>query len=404
MIKTDGWLRRTGLLISLAAAALTGGPVARAEDAPIKIGMAVAQSGWLAAYDAEGAKMAQLWIKQQNAKGGLLGRQIAFEIADTKTDRAEGAKAGQSLASGGANLLIVSADYDYGAPAALQAQKAGIISVFLAASDAKAGILGVGPLSYTTTTSGQLEAATIADWALTEKGFKTGYMLLDASIEYDKSVCSGYEWELARHGSKALSDLFKNDDPSISSQITRLQAAIRDKGVDHIMLCSHNPGAASAVRQIRAAGINLPIINGSGMDGTYWLNGVPNLTDFYVPVQALIGNDKSDDINKLTAAYKAEYGSTPTTSYAYPIYAWLQFWGRAVEAAGTTDAKAVVAKLDNFTNEPTVLGPRTYTPSLHIVNSAPLTITEIQDGKQIAVATWRLKQEIPSDVLYRIGK
>ena len=79
------------------------------------------------------------------------------------------------------------------------------------------------------------------------------------------------------------------------------------------------------------------------MDGTYWFKGVPDLTDFYVPVQALIGNDKSADINKLTAAYKAEFGTTPTTSYAYPIYAWLQLWGSAVEATGTTDAKAVVA-------------------------------------------------------------
>ena len=51
-----------------------------------------------------------------------------------------------------------------------------------------------------------------------------------------------------------------------------------------------------------------------------------------------------------------------------------------------------------------MLGPRTYTSTLHIVNSAPLTITEIKDGKQVAVAISRLKQEIPSDVLYRIGK
>ena len=97
MIKTDGWLRRTGLLISLAAAPLAGGSAAQAEDAPIKIGMAVAQSGWIEAYDGEGTKMAQLWIKQQNAKGGLLGHQINVEIGDTKTDRAEGAKVGQSL-------------------------------------------------------------------------------------------------------------------------------------------------------------------------------------------------------------------------------------------------------------------------------------------------------------------
>ena len=31
------------------------------------------------------------------------------------------------------------------------------------------------------------------------------------------------------------------------------------------------PGGATATKQIRAAGINLPIIGGAGFDGTFWL-------------------------------------------------------------------------------------------------------------------------------------
>ena len=37
-------------------------------------------------------KMAQLWVDQQNAKGGLLGKPIKVVSGDTKTDRVEGAK------------------------------------------------------------------------------------------------------------------------------------------------------------------------------------------------------------------------------------------------------------------------------------------------------------------------
>ncbi len=377
---------------------------ASADEAPIRIGFAVAESGWLEAYDGEAVEMAELWIKQRNETGGLLGRQIEAEVRDTKTDRTEGAKVGQALASGGIDLMVVSADYDYGAPAALQAQKAGLISVFLAASDAKAGIIGVGPYSYTTTTSGQLEAATIADWAVHKKGVKQGYMLLDNNIEYTKSVCAGYEWRMKALGIEYTGDEFNNADPTIATQITRMQAAIRDKGVDHIMLCSHNPGAASAVRQIRAAGIELPILNGSGMDGTYWVESVPGLEEFYVPVQALVGNDQSQEINDLTAAYEKEYGKVPTTSYAYPIYAWLELWAKAVTETGTTDAATVTAKIDTFTDEPTVLGPRSYTPALHIVNDAPLTVTEIREGAQMQVGQWRLDVEVPQGVLYRTAK
>ena len=49
------------------------------------------------------------------------------------------------------------------------------------------------------------------------------------------------------------SDTFKNDDASIASQITRIKALPKEP--DAIMLCSYAPGGASAVRQIRAAGI-----------------------------------------------------------------------------------------------------------------------------------------------------
>ena len=67
-------------------------------------------------------------------------------FADTKTDQAEGAKAGLAVLDKGADLVIVSCDYDFGAPAALQAQSAGKVSFFLCAESIKAGIPGVGPL------------------------------------------------------------------------------------------------------------------------------------------------------------------------------------------------------------------------------------------------------------------
>jgi branched-chain amino acid transport system substrate-binding protein len=175
------------LAMACSMVAFTAAPQARADDG-ITIGMAVAMSGWMEAYDGEATKMAQLWVDQQNAKGGLLGKPIKVISGDTKTDRVEGAKVGQALIQQGANLLLVSADYDYGAPAGLQAQKAGVISVFMGASDPKAGVIGVGPLSFTANNAGQLEGAVMADWGMKKKGVKKGYMLIDETIEYNKSA------------------------------------------------------------------------------------------------------------------------------------------------------------------------------------------------------------------------
>lgn len=397
-------MKKSLFLSAMLCGVLTlGAPRAATAADDITIGMAVAYSGWMEAYDGEAAKMAELWIEQTNAAGGLLGKQIKVITADTKTDRVEGAKAGKQLIDEGANLLLVSADYDYGAPAALQAQKAGVISVFLGASDPKAGVLGVGPLSFTANNAGQLEGATMGDWGYEKKGVRKGYMLLDETIEYNKSVCAGYEWIFPIKGGEIVGkDTFKGLDPTISSQITRLSDAIRTGGVDHIMLCSTNPGAASSVRQLRAAGIDLPIFSATAMDGTYWLNSTPGLKDFYLPVQALTVDDTRAEVNALTAAFEKKFGKPPTTQYAYPIYAFLQLWAQAVTKAGTTDAGPVVAEINTYTNAPTILGPRTFSPKLHVQIDMPMIVVSYGDDKRVPVEEWRIKETIPDAVLYRL--
>jgi branched-chain amino acid transport system substrate-binding protein len=305
----------------------------------------------------------------------------------------------------GAELMFVSCDYDFGAPAALQGQKAGIITVFICASDPKAGVAGVGPLSFTANNAAQTEGATLAEWAVKKRNLKKGYVLLDESIEYDKSVCAGYDWEYPIAGGTIVGrDVFKNDDPTITSQVTRLAAAVRDQGVDNVILCSYNPGGGSATRQIRAAGINIPILAATGMDGLYWVDSVPGLKDFYVPDQAVVSGDASPEINALTKEYTDKYGKPPASQYAYPIYAWLQEWAKAVTKAGTTEGKAVVAVMETFKDEPSILGPRTYTHKWHVQTSIPMTIVEDHEGKQKVIDVVRIPNEIPDNVLLRTKK
>jgi len=400
-----GWLGRGALAAALVGmAALSGEAPARAAD-DIVIGFSVALSGPMQAYDGDSTRMAKLFIDQTNAKGGLLGRKLRAVDADTKSDRAEGAKAGLAAVQAGAVLTFATCDYDYGAPAALQAQRAGIISVFLCAEDPKAGILGVGNLSFTASGAAQLQGAVIGEWAAEKKGWKTGYVLLDDSIEYDKSVCAGYDWMYPKKGGTIVGrDTFKNGDASIASQVTRLANAIRDKKVDNVMLCTYEPGAASAVRQIRAAGIAVPLLNGSSVDGNYWLSAVPGLTNFYIAVQAAVVGDPRPEVQALAQAFKAKYGSLPASQYAFPAYAFLQLWAKAVQETGTTDPKTVVAKLETYKDVPTVLGPRSFSKTLHIQVKMPLMIEEVVDGADKVIDSQPLSEPVPTNVLYRLKK
>ena len=105
-----------------------------------------------------------------------------------------------------------------------------------------------------------VQGAALAEWGWKVKGWRTGYILLDDVIEYNKGICYGFDWMWREMlgGEVVGHDVFQNEDPTIQPQIDRIKAL--DAEPDFIQICSYNPGGASAIRQIRAAGINSVLV------------------------------------------------------------------------------------------------------------------------------------------------
>ena len=368
---------------------------------PIVIGFATAESGWMAAYDQQPVRAAQLAISDLNAKGGLLGRKIEFVAADTKTDRAEGAKAGKEVIGKGARLVVVSCDYDMGSPAAFAAESAGVISISPCANDPKMGVQGVGPHAFSWTFAAQSDAYALAEWAF-EQGWKTAYSLLDTTIEFNKSTCAGFNarWkELAGEQGFLGEDTWRNDDPSISAQITRIQSlAVKP---DVIMLCTYNPGGGSAIKQIRAAGIDTPLLSTQAMDGDYWLAAVPNLSGFYYNAyMSIFGDEPKPERQELLDRYVKTYGERPATSNFITGYALVMAYGKAVERAGTDDPDAVLAELNKFKDEDVLGIPITLTPDMHIQLRWPVLMMKVENGKPQAIEYTTNKAVPPMSLLF----
>jgi branched-chain amino acid transport system substrate-binding protein len=377
-------IRVTTKIAALCGVALSGLLMAASgfgANPPVLVGNAIAQSGWMQPYD-YGVRMANFAIDDINAKGGLLGRQIKAIVIDTKTDPAESSRAGASLVEQGAALVVVSCDYDQGAPAALAAVGAGKLAISLCAGDPKMGVQGIGKLAFTSAMAGQVQGAANAKWAHDMLHAKTAYMLTDDTIAYSRSVCKGFEWQWKQYGDAHLvgSDSFKNGDPSIAAQISRIKALPQPPQA--IALCSFMPGAASALRQLRAAGINVPVFMPTGSDGTYWFASVPNLDNVYLPAPVIAGGgDPNPAVNALVARYKQKYGEVPATSYVLYGYALIQMWADGVRQASSFDAEKVAAAMESFKNHPTIIGPVSFTPDLHIQNQAHMLMLKIADGK-----------------------
>ncbi|MRX52276.1 ABC transporter substrate-binding protein [Paracoccus sp. S-4012] len=367
----------------MAAALVLLGTVQGAHAADtVKIGMVMPLSGWFQPIDASTINGALLAVKEINAAGGVLGQQIEVETFDNKSEPLLGADGATQMVAEGVKAMIVPSDFDFGAPGAFVAQQNGIIS-FSGASDPKFGVAGIGNLAYSLSTAGQAQGALLAEWGFEDQGWKTAYVLLDNTISYTKTLCGSFteRWkELAGEEGILGEDTFLNGDPSIDAQVSRITGL--GTKPDVVLLCSYAPGGPSAIRQLRSAGVDAPIITGESMDGDYWAGTVPGLSDFYVVnFGSLYGDDTDPAVADFYRRYEAEYGERADVSYAQRGYAMIEAWARAAEKAGSVEPAEVAAALDTFRDEPLVVGPTTFTPELHIATTRPMTILKAEAGK-----------------------
>ena len=166
----------------------------------------------------------------------------------------------------GAQLLVVSCDYDMGAGAATVGNDAKIPTMSLCASDAKMGVQGIGPYAFTMANTSLSFGASLAQWGTEVKKFKTAYLLLDTSIEYPKGICAGFKEQWEKDGTVVGEDTFKQDDPSIASQISAGMRLRRSRMGES---CSeprrHSDGSDTGIFRSSIAGTGAAIATGADM-------------------------------------------------------------------------------------------------------------------------------------------
>ena len=371
----------SSLTACVLGAALLGAPAQAADE--VIIGAAIAQSGVVAPYDEGPAQAMEVAVEEINAKGGVLGKQLKIIYADTKSDIAYGGTAAQEVIDKGAQMVVVTCDYDFGSSAASVADSTGLIAFSTCAGDPKFGPSGIGPNAFTMATGAPGQAVAMAEWAYNVKGWRTGYLLMDTTIAFDATWADFFKrrWaELAGADALLGEDTFGGEDPQIASQITRIKSL--PKQPDFIVLASFPPAGVSATRQLRAAGVNQPLMGSESWDGDYWLEGVPNLTEFYfVTYGSVFGNDPRPEVADFMAKFQKKWGHAPVTSHAITGYSVIEAWTKAVEKAGTFDTDKVRDALQTFSNEALLAGPTTFTTDQHINMQRDLLLIEVKDGK-----------------------
>lgn len=347
----------------------------------ITIGAAIAKSGYLAPYDASISAVEQL-VDETNAKGGIDGSKLKVIQVDNRSDPQQAPIAAQKAIEDGADVLLLSGEAFTAAAAAPIAEEHNELNFTLAANEPGFGPPTTGRLSFSPYPSVLSEASANASF-LHEKGFKRPFLFRDTAIIYGKADCSAFEQAWEHLGGSTVGSVdFKNEDESIASQVAQL----KQSDADVVMMCSYPPGGAAAVKQIRAAGIDLPIMATGSFDGTYWLKGISNTENIYLAL-----NGSSYDPPNRTAAnlFKRleENGvETDVSSVLLSAYTAGQLIIAAIEETDTLDGEALADALEEKPHQ-TVLGKISYTKEDHytsgswplyvFANGKPKLVTEI---------------------------
>lgn len=330
----------------------------------IVIGAAIAKSGYLVPYDANIAAVEQL-VKETNARGGIDGAKIRIVSVDNHSEPQQQPIAVQEVIEDGADVLLFSCEAPIAAAGAPIAEESNKLNFTLCSSEPGYGPPYTGQLSFSANRSLISEAASRATF-LWQRGIRKPFELRDTSIFLGEIDEFGFEktWEHLGGELAGQAD-FKNEDLSIASQI----AEIKRSGADAINLSSYPPGGASAIKQIRAAGIDLPITTPSAFDGTFWLKGVPDTKNVYATLNGSAYDPPNPQMAKLFERLKSAGVNVDVSGNLLASYAAGELILDAIRETGTTDGAKLATALE-ASSHPTVMGPLSYTRDDHLPSGA----------------------------------
>lgn len=315
---------------------------------PIVIGLALAKTGALSPYDLQPGKALELSFKKINEEGGVEGREIKTTWIDTKSSKTLSATVAEEELNEGAVAIISTCDFDYGSPAAFVAKAQNVPGISICASSPKNATPAIiGEFGFSMGTGSDTEGVTAAEWAMEEKKWKKVYILRDTSLEYSKATADYFKkrWEELGGEIVGEDEFVGGENADISAQATRAKSAAAS--AEFIYIGSWNPGGSVAARQLREAGVQLPIVANQSSDGLLTSQVAGNISDYYslplacMPSYCTGEGPKQKEVDKFSEEFESAYGEKLSNSYPINGYDLGTVLKQAIESAGSDEPEAI---------------------------------------------------------------
>ena len=341
-MSANKWFQQT-----LAAAACLLALQAQAAD-PIKIGVPVGLSGANSVVAPSVVQAAELAVEEINAKGGILGRQVALEVADDGSGAAGAQKAFDSLIfQKKVNVLIsmeTSAARNAGLPIVTRGKIPYIYTSFYEGRSCN-------KYMFVNAWVPDQQVAPIVDYFMKTSKAKN-FFLIGSDYSFGRGMLEFTKSYIVMKGGKVVGEEYLPMDGSDwTAVINKLKTAKPDA-----IVTSTAGGAPNVTltKQLRAAGITLPYGNLAVDEGTAKDMGAD--AEGIVISGSYLTNIDSPKNKEFLAAMQKKFGAKLKTpnDLSVPQYEAVYLYKAAVEKAGSTDTDKIVAALATVQIE----GPR----------------------------------------------
>ena len=378
------------LLLQASAMALVmgvGAGQAVAQEAPIRVAALYALTGGLSSLDGPSLKGAELHVEQINKAGGVLGRPLELVVFDTRTDQQVTATAAQEAVSSDIVAGFGQSDTTFVMAAAPTFQEAGIPFV---TSGATHPMLPqwVGDNMFMAAFGDDDQSYAIADYGYDTMGLRRVYVWTDNSMDFTRALTQFFVERFTERGGEIIDeDFFMMGDTDFSAQIARLEAV--DPPPDAVFISAIPSEAGLSVRQIREAGITMPIVSGDGFD-TQLVATVPGpelANDVFFSTHTYLADDRPE-VQEFIDAYTAKFGHAPENSFAPLGYDAIGLIVNAIENAGVAEPAAIREAMAATRDYPAVTGTVSYTRD-NMVPPKPVSIISVQGAEFNVEEIWR---------------
>jgi branched-chain amino acid transport system substrate-binding protein len=377
------------LTLALALVLLLALPALAAET--LKIGGLYNLTGGMSSIDAPALNGAKLAAKLINDKGGVLDGQMLEVVGiDTKTDQQASATGAKKALSEGVIAGIGYGDTTFVMAAAPLFMEKKVPFVTSGATHPELP-KWLGEYFFMVPFGDDDQSYAIADYAMDKLGVKKVAVWTDNSMDFTKALSKFFKERMeAKGGEIVLEDFFMMGDKDFSAQIARLKNA--DPKPDAVFVSAIPNEAGLTVKQIREAGLTLPIISGDGFD-TELVTTVPGpelANDVYFSTHTYREDDRQV-VQDFIADYNKEYGRDPENAFAPLGYDAVALIADAIQRAGSAEPEALRKALSETREFEGVTGKVAYTRPTGVPAKA-VSIISVHDGKYKVEEIWMPEQ------------